>query len=231
MFHTQSPYAPSNVPHYSSPGSHIDGGGASTSNQPSPALVPGPAPRNMLISSAHGTTTSDSNDQDILRADLQPSAVTWGGVPSPPAQGNVDDSATSFPNDSSSSRRYRAPVRPGIQLGGNQDASVAQTSEGSRFYRDTDNLSLEEATAPFVHGSSADVTTYMVTSSDSSADFHVPNGIRLKANCTIKPLRVSFNEGSCPRCFARRRRVLGVFQAHRLRPHRCPDTDFPHCAQ
>lgn len=199
--HMRGPYVASDVPHYSSPGSHVDGG-ASISNQlvPAPALVPGSAPRKTLISSAQGTATSNSNEE-ILRTDLQPSAVVWEGVPSLSAQGHVDDTATSFPfidNDTSSSRRYQAPVQPTMQLRGYQDASMAQTSKGSHFYRDPDNFSSEEATVP----SSADVTTYMVTSFDSSAGY-VANKIRLKANCTIKPLRVSFNDGSCARRLAR----------------------------
>jgi len=167
-FHTRSPYVASDVPHCSSPGPRVDGGGASISNQPAltPALVPGSALRKVLVSSAQGTATSYSNAQGILRTDLQPSAVTWEGVPSPSAQGHVDDSATSFPlmdSDTSSSHRYQAPVQPTMQLRGNQDVSVIQTSEESHFYRDPDNLSSEEATTP----SSAEGTTYMQTAPSS----------------------------------------------------------------
>jgi len=197
-FHARSPYVASDVPHYSSPGSHVDGG-ASISNQPvaaSAALVPGSAPRKTLISSAQGTSNSN---EEILRTGLKPSAAAWEGVPSPSAQGHVhvDDSATSFPFIDNDTHRYQAPVQPTMQLRGYQDASEAQTSEGYHFYGDPNNLS-EEATVP----SSADVTTNKVTSFDSSAEY-TPNKIRLKANCTIKPLRVSFNDGSCARRFTR----------------------------
>jgi len=160
-FHTWSPYVASDVPHYSSPGSHVMVEHQYAINNqlvPAPALALGSAPRKTLISSLQGTATSNSNEE-ILRTDLQPSAVVWEGVPSPSAQGHVD--STSFPfidNDTSSSHRHQAPVQPTMQQRGYQDVSMAQTSEGSHFYRDPDHLSSEEATAP----SSADVTTPMV---------------------------------------------------------------------